>query len=55
MLLVLKWLFGNQTNVTLYSRAGISPCILKRSQLCKNDAVTSKCDLLHKLNKVKSL
>lgn len=55
MLLLLKWLFGNQTNVTLYSRAGISPCILKRSQLCKNDAVTSKCDLLHKLNKVKSL
>lgn len=32
--LVLKW-FGNQTNVTLDSRAGISPCILNRKKLYK--------------------
>jgi hypothetical protein len=34
MSLVLKW-FGNQTNVTLDSRAGISPCILNRKKLYK--------------------
>lgn len=28
MSLALKWLFGNQTNVTLDYGAGINPCIL---------------------------
>lgn len=45
MSLALKWLFSNQTNVTLDYGAGKTPCILsdfKQKEVTLKDVITSK-------------